>query len=170
MRLIALIIPILLLSFGTQAGPEQGIHWTAYCRTAKGITGDITVSPSAIWFEDGHRLHLIYVGESRGVTLEPGDPLTKLFRIEAPKPIRFDAGYELCGKKLRPTFLSVIDREVSNYELMMMGNARDDKMRMLILTIFTGRALPDAHTDKDRICASFGYIRAAKDVHVLTSP
>jgi hypothetical protein len=154
------IVPLMLLGSGN-AQSKSGVHWTAYSKTAKGITGDIVVSPSAVTFEDGHRLHLAYIGTHQGVTLESGDPVARIFRIEYPKSDRFDTGY-LCGKELRPTFLAVVERDVSDYELMMMGYASDRKIRMLILTVLTGQEAPDTHANVDRVCASFGYLRHIK--------
>jgi len=157
----ALAISILpLFSIGIRAGSEEGIRWTAYSRTAKGITGDVTVSPSAVAFEDGHQLRLIFVGESRGVTLEPDDPPAKLYRIETAKPRDPQTSYEICGTPLHAVFLAITERDVNSYEMMMMGVAKGQRLRTLVLTALIGPTVPDAHTDKDRICGTFGYIRA----------
>ena len=105
-------------------------------------------------------MRVTYLGQSRGITLEPDDPLAKLYQIDAPKPSSRDVGPKLCGEPLRATFLAIVERDVSHYELMMMGAADDAKLKTLILSALTGSSVPGAHFDRNRVCASFGYLRS----------
>jgi hypothetical protein len=153
------IAALLLLPFCERAWAQRVGHWKAYSRTATGITGDITISPSAVLFEGGRQLHITYLDEHRGITLEPGDPLAKLYQIDAPTNASLRADPELCGKLLHPTFLAIIERDVSPYELMMMGAVHGTSLRTLSVSALTGSSVPGAHGNRNRVCASFGYVR-----------
>ena len=133
---------------------DAGVHLRAYSTTARGITGDITLSSEEIVFENGQRLELSYVGESSvGLTGDDKSP-AKVFRIIRLRIVRTGGINALCGARTVPTYLavSIVPRSP---DLIATGVPK-----VLGLFAIKGTQAPGREVNPDRICASFSFAQS----------
>lgn len=130
----------LLLASNAAAAPLQ--RWLAVSNTASSITGDVQFSPATIVFANRTELKLTSVGSAEGLTWTDSmqNQAVQLYKVEGEQNPRLLNGNYLCGLKIRPTFLSVLEH----------GND-------IYLTAFSGKAIPTAKDYPSRICAGFAY-------------
>ena len=129
-----------LVAGGARAASLQ--HWLAVSNTATSITGDVRFSPASIVFANRAELKLTSVGRAEGLTWTDSiqKQAVQLYQVEGGENPRLLNGNYLCGLKIRPTFLSVLEH----------GND-------IYLTAFSGKAIPTAKDYASRICAGFSY-------------
>ena len=131
------------------ASPDAGVHWAAGSSTAMAITGDITLSPSQVQFQNGAALRIQYVADVPGFT-PSGDPTTalpaQLFRLTDGANPSLLQGNTLCGPQ-PPTYLISQTRTLAGQP-------------WLDLMLLLGDAPPDPASYATRLCATFGYVPA----------
>jgi hypothetical protein len=120
-------------------------HWSANSMTAISITGDITLSPTRITFQNGTSLDLSFVGEVSGFDLSLGEfsygrPVRE-YRITRPKNVRLLRGNHLCGPKV-PTYLLVYEGSYLN------------------LAVLSGNDTLTKAGFQSRLCGTFSYAPA----------
>jgi hypothetical protein len=129
-----------LVPGGARAASLQ--HWLAVSNTASSITGDVQFSPARIVFANRAQLKLKPAGSAEGLTWADSmqNQAVQLYQVEGAQNPRLLNGNYLCGLKIRPTFLSVLEHGEDVY-----------------LTIFSGKGVPTAKDSATRLCAGFSY-------------
>ena len=137
-KTLALLAILATTLLGAEVSAATFHHWIAMSNTAISITGDVQFSPSSILFANHTKLKLTPAGSAEGLTWFDsmrGEPV-ELYKIAGWKNPRLLNRNYLCGARVQPTFLSVLEHG-------------DD----VFLTVFSGNEVPTTKDYESHICA-----------------